>query len=93
MSLSPLKVLAEEKVVSLPELTAAPREHLKGIVRVTDNGDSLGVFLDAETIDTLLEDVEAASPGFAAKIEESRRSGRVSLEEVEKDLAEDLAAR
>jgi hypothetical protein len=86
MSLSPLKVLAEEKVVTLPELAAAPREHLKGIVRVMDNGDSLGVFLDAELADALLEDIEASSPEFAAKIEESRRSGRVSAEEIEHRL-------
>lgn len=86
MSLSPLKVLAEEKVVTLPELAAAPREHLKGIVRVTDNGSSLGVFLDTELIDALLEDIEASSPEFAAKIEESRKSGRVSAKEIEHRL-------
>lgn len=91
MSLSPLKVLAEEKIVSLPELIAAPREHLKGVVRVMDNGSSLGVFLGTELADALLEDIEASSPEFAAKIEESRKSGRVSLAEVEKDLAIDLA--
>lgn len=86
MSLSTLKILAEEKIVSLPELTASPREHLKGAVRVTDNGTSLGLFLDTELADALLEDIEASSPEFAAKIEASRKSGRVSAEEVEHRL-------
>lgn len=86
MSLSPLKLLAEEKVVSLSELASAPRKHLKGIVRVMDNGSSLGVFLDTELADALLEDIEASSPEFAAKIEASRRSGRVSAEEIERRL-------
>ncbi len=86
MSLSVLKLLTEEKVVSLPELVSSPREHLKGVVRVMDNGSSLGVFLDMELADALLEDIEASSPEFAAKIEKSRKSGRVSAEEIEHRL-------
>jgi hypothetical protein len=86
MSLATLKALTEEKIVSLPELAASPREYLKGAVRVTDNGTSLGLFLDTELANALLEDIEASSPEFAAKIEASRKSGRVSMEEVEKDL-------
>lgn len=91
MTLSKLKLITEEKIVPLSKLTSAPRKYLKGVVRLVDNGNSLGVFLDAEAADALLEDIEATSPGFFAKIERSRKSGRVPLGEMEKDLTKDLA--
>lgn len=91
MTLETLKLLTEEKIVPLSKLASAPRKYLKGVVRVVDNGNSLGVFLDAKAADELLEDIEASSPEFMTKIERSRKSGRVSLEKIERDLAKDLA--
>ena len=79
--------LLGEEVVPLNVFLAHPSKYLKGIVRVVDKGArSVGVFLDAEALDELLEDMEASSPAFLASLEKSRRSGRVSGAVIKKRL-------
>lgn len=81
-----LKGLSEEKIVLLePSKVAKLSFLLKGIVRLIDKkGNTLGIVLDKETIDEIEEDIEASSPEFLASLEASRKSGRISGEEVRK---------
>lgn len=83
-----LNGLSEEKIVLLkPSQTSKLSFLFKGIVRLVDNkGRTLGLVLDKETIDEIEEDIESSSPEFLASLERSRRSGRVSGEEVKKRL-------
>ena len=79
--------LLAEEVVSLRSFLAHPGKHLKGVVRVVDNRSRpIGLFLDAEALAELLEDLEASSPDFLASLERSRRSGRVSSKAIERRL-------
>jgi len=76
-----------EEVVSLRSFLAHPSKYLKGIVRVVDNKSRpIGLFLDAEALEELREDLEASSPAFLASLERSRRSGRVSSKAIERRL-------
>ena len=76
-----------EEVVPLKVFLAHPSKYLKGVVRVVDNkARSVGLFLDADAVDELVEDLEASSPTFLASLESSRRSGRVSGTAVKKRL-------
>lgn len=81
-----LKGLAEEKVVLLDPSQASKLPFpLEGIVRLVDKqGNTLGFVLDKETLDELEEELESTSPEFLASLEESRKSGRVSGEEVKR---------
>lgn len=79
--------LLGEEVVALKSFLAHPSKYLKGIVRVVDaRARPVGLFLDAEALDELLEDLEASSPAFLASLDASRRSGRVSGAVVKKRL-------
>lgn len=81
-----LKALSGETVVLLdPAKTAKLPFLLKGIVRLVDqDGKTLGLVLDKETLEELEEEVEASAPAFLASLEASRRSGRVAGKEVRK---------
>lgn len=81
-----LKGLSEEKVVLLdPSQAAKLPFSLKGIVRLVDKkGVTLGLVLDKKTIEEIEEEIESSSPEFLASLEESRKSGRVSGQEVKK---------
>jgi len=79
--------LLREEVVSLPVFLAHPARYLKGVVRVVDaKARPVGLFLDADVLDELLEDLEASSPVLRASLERSRRSGRVSAHAIERRL-------
>lgn len=76
-----------EEVVSLKSFLAHPSKYLRGIVRVVDRkARSVGVFLDADALDELVEDLEASSPAFLESLDASRRSGRVPGAIVKKRL-------
>jgi hypothetical protein len=87
LELMKLATVLREEVVSLTAFLARPSKYLKGVVRVVDKkARSVGLFLDAEALDELLEDIEASSPAFLASLERSRRSGRVSAKAIERRL-------
>ena len=81
-----LKGLAEEKIILINTAQALKLPFaLKGIVRLVDEkGNSLGLVLGEEILEELEEEAEAASPGFLASLETSRRTGRVSSKEIKK---------
>ena len=83
-----LKGLAGEKIVLInPSQAAKLPFTLKGIVRLVDkNGSTISLIIDKKTLDEIEEETEASSPEFLSSLEESRRSGRVSGEEVKKRL-------
>ena len=83
-----LKGLAEEKVILINSSQAAKLPFaLKGIVRLVDKkGNTLGVVLDKGALEDIEEGLEASSPKFWASLEKSRKSGRVSGQEIERRL-------
>lgn len=79
--------LLGEEVVRLKSFLAHPSKYLRGVVRLVDEkARPVGLFLDAEALDELLEDIEASSPAFLASLERSRRSGRVAGKAIERRL-------
>jgi hypothetical protein len=79
--------LLGEEVVSLKSFLAHPSKYLKGVVRVVDtHSRPVGLFLDADALDELCEDLEASSSAFLDSLERSRRSGRVSGKAIERRL-------
>lgn len=82
-----LSTLLREEIVSVRSFVAHPSKYLKGVVRVVDRkARSVGIFLDAQALDELLEDLEAVSPAFLTSLVRSRRSGRVSARSIERRL-------
>lgn len=83
-----LKSLAEEKIVLMNAAQTSKLPFvLKGIVRLVDpKGNTIGLVLDKEMLDGIEEEIEASSPAFWARLEKSRKSGRVSGKEIEKRL-------
>ena len=81
-----LKGLSEEKVVLLKSSQSAKLAFLLGgIVRLVDEkGNTLALVLNKETLAELEEEIESSSPEFLASLESSRRSGRISANEVKK---------
>ena len=83
-----LKNLSEEKIVLINHSQESKLPFaLKGVVRLVDpKGNTLGLVMDKETLDDIEEEMAAASPAFLARIEKSRKSGRVTSEKIEKRL-------
>jgi hypothetical protein len=80
-------LLLREEVVTVASFLAHPSKYLKGIVRLVDrDAHAVGLFLDAEALDELLEDLETAAPALRARLDRSRRSGRVSAKSIERRL-------
>ena len=81
-----LKGLSAEKVVLVrPSQRATFSPLLTGIVRLVDaRGKTLGLVLDRATLDDIEEELESSASIFLASLEKSRRSGRVSGDEVRK---------
>lgn len=80
-------ILLREEIVPLSSFIAHPSKYLKGVVRLVDkDAHPVGLFLDSQAVDELLEDLEAASSAFRARLEHSRRSGRVSAKAIERRL-------
>ena len=82
-----LSSLFREEVVSVASFVANPRRFLHhGVVRMVDKrAKTVGLFLDAEAVDELREELEAASPAFAASLQRSRSCGRVSSRSMSSD--------
>lgn len=80
-----IKEFVKEKVVLL-DRKKLPFP-LKGITKlVNKHGATIGVVLDEEVWSELVEYLEFGTPAFWEEIENSRRSGRVPGEEIEKRL-------
>lgn len=85
------QISLKEKTMPVEALRALPcRDELCGVVRFVDSrGGTCGYFLGALSRDDLglvLERMEAATPEFQKEMEESIASGRVSSEEIEREL-------
>jgi len=81
------QLLLQEKLLPLATLPTSAQNKLKGVVRIVDsNSRTYGLFLDRNAMDELLEDIEYSSPKFWSGIKRSRKSGRVSGEQVKKEL-------
>ena len=83
--------LLKEKILPVATLRSLPcRDKLRGIVRfVDDKGGTCGYFLGAlsrDDLELIFKRIEAATPEFQKEIEESIASGRVSSEEIEREL-------
>ena len=79
--------LTEEKLVTLNELKSNPENSLRGIVRVVDSsGHSFGLFLDNDSLDKVSENWLVSDPEFINLLDKSRNSGRVSSNEIKKNL-------
>ena len=81
-----LKGLTEERIVLLKRLRSVKLSlPLEGIIRLVDaEGNTVGIVLNKETLEELEEELEASDPKFLASLEKSRRSGRISGEEVKR---------
>ena len=80
--------LLKERVVRLSELKKDLKK-LRGFVRVVNDKNDMstkGFFMDEETFEDFLEQLEYQTPEFRKEIEESRKSGTVSAKEIENRL-------
>ena len=83
-----IKGLAQEKtaLIHSRNLSKLPFK-LKGIVRlVNEKGQTLGIVFDQATLEDIRESEEASDPRFWAELEDSRKSGSVAGEDIEKRL-------
>lgn len=69
-----------------------PSRTLRGFVRLVKKGNgqtkmtTKGFYMDKNTFADFLEYLEYSSPSFWQEIEKSRKSGRVTLEEIKKEF-------
>ncbi|MFA6393709.1 MAG: hypothetical protein WCW25_02460 [Patescibacteria group bacterium] len=74
-----LNSLTCNKSIPLSSLNEKARNLLKGIASLTDEkGAVKGFFIDLDSWEELLEDMEAATPEFSEETRRSKASGRVS---------------
>lgn len=84
-----LKELAEERVILVDKPQSQFPFPLKGIVRfINKDGETLGILLDREILEEIEEDIESLNPKFLAALKASRKSGRVSGEEIKKRMGQ-----
>ncbi len=82
-----MELLLKEKLLPLSKLPTSIQGKLKGALRIVDKqGKTYGLFLDKETMEKLLEDLEYSSPEFWKEIKKSRKSDIVSSKSIERRL-------
>lgn len=82
--------LLKEKIVPFSAVKKNPTSVLRGFVRVVKDADGLatkGFYMDRNTFGDFLEYLQYSSPSFWEEIEKSRKSGRISLEEIKKEFS------
>ncbi|MDO8621794.1 MAG: hypothetical protein Q7R80_01020 [bacterium] len=70
-------ILGREHVASIREIQRNPSRALHGITRVVRGSKTIGIFLDNDELDDLLEDFEAlSSPRYLTRVRKARRELR-----------------
>ncbi|MFA6106784.1 MAG: hypothetical protein WC745_03895 [Patescibacteria group bacterium] len=80
-----LKSLTCNKSIPLSSLNEKTGRLLKGIASLTDDkGAVKGFFIDLNSWEELLEDMESAAPEFSEEMSRSKASGRISGANIKK---------
>ncbi|MBI4234704.1 type II toxin-antitoxin system Phd/YefM family antitoxin [Candidatus Peregrinibacteria bacterium] len=72
-------VLAKEKIISLSQLQKNPAKALDGkIVRITKNGQEIGIYMSKEEFEDFLEESMALKSSFKDELADALKKAKVS---------------